>query len=1605
MKKLQKRLTSIALALLMLVGMLPMGQVFEVKADTNAYVFDATTIDATGVTDKDPVAEGTMYADGYFKTIGTVTQRLTGEGTTRALEIGKNLTGALQFTTNGTANVTITASSTGGSNTSEVALIDASGAVVANNEGLTQVSTTASTTLTYTALPAGTYQVVSPENADLNRGFRLIGVIVEEEAAAATGGELVEHFLDVTTLDATGVTDKDAVAEGTTYADDYYKVVGTVTQRLTGEGTMKALEIAKNLTGALQFTTTGTADITLVVSSTGGSNTSEVALVDASGAVMANNEGLTQVSTTASTTLTYTGLAAGTYQIVSPENADLNRGFRVMSVNVAEMTAGGAATTTEYFLDVTTLDATGVTDKDAVAAGTDYADGYYKVVGTVTQRLTGEGTMKALEIAKNLTGALQFTVTGTADVTVVVSSTGGSNTSEVAIIDANGAAVANNEGLTQVSTTASTTLTYTGLTAGTYQLVSPENADLNRGFRVMSINTVQTTSGARPGRAAWDGVAAPEFTNITANGGSINVNYKMVIGYDGADKISVDMLDAAGNVLATDGEASDSTGGVISFSPETTGEYTFRLTASRKDEADKVITSDAVAFVLPLSVPGPTSATSQGGGKVSVVWAPVDEAESYIVSYRPVDGDAVTVAGTTTATEYVVEGLTVDTKYEFQIQAVRGTETTAAGFIEGRATAEAQRVWSFSAYGSSTKLSNNWYEGNANDGSVTVASLGGSGKIVPGSTDGIAFYYTTIDPETENFKLSATIKVDEWKFSNGQDGFGMMVADSVGVNGDSSAFWNNYFSAVVSKVEYWYDYEKQEVVTGDTGTANKISMKLGVGTQEKRGVTAANVADGTIVSNTKDLFITNTEPLEYSQRYAAGTYNIVGNYTNDTKPTGTLGERALLTEFKFTIERNNTGYYVSYHDPKTGETNTRRFYDIERTALTQIDPENIYVGFYAARNAKITVTDIEFTTSDPATDAPAEGREITYIAPELAVNSAETTGNDDYVLNIYTNANGTIDVKGNNGEVYAEGVKATAETYTHITVKDLPKGLTNFRIFFTPDADFVFSEYEHLSTYETTEIQWAVSKKVFDMNVIYVAPNVDPSYTGKGTKDNPTDLNNAMEYAKAGQIIVLAEGTYKDFLSTITVGRGNDGTADAPIILMADPEAATRPVLDFDKKGSGITIAGDYWILDGFDVTNSKDGSKGVTISGSNCIVQNLNTYKNGNSGINIGRWKGQDLWDEWPANNLVLNCTSWDNADVGYEDADGFACKLTVAEGNTFIGCIAHHNADDGWDLFGKIESGSIGSVVLKNCIAYGNGYMSDGTNAGNGNGFKMGGDSLPGNHKIYNSIAYDNKAKGIDSNSGPNIEVYNCTSFNNGGANVALYTNDRPDTAYIVDGLVSFRTTAMDVSETFKLKGTQDETKVYGVNNYFYDTTAQTAKNSEGTLVDASWFVNLDTTTDVLTRNADGSINMNGLLQLTDVAVAGSGAVMNTTTAADGVEVAIANVDYAPVLAVAQAEDAANAPTPTPTPEPTATPVPTATPAPTATPVPTAAPEATATSVPTEAPEATATPVPTEAPADDVDASSDGSNTGLIVVVVIAVVAIAAVAVAAVLAKKKKR
>ena len=158
-----------------------------------------------------------------------------------------------------------------------------------------------------------------------------------------------------------------------------------------------------------------------------------------------------------------------------------------------------------------------------------------------------------------------------------------------------------------------------------------------------------------------------------------------------------------------------------------------------------------VYFSLPLATPVISSATSKGNGAVEVVWSAVKEATGYAVTATAEGENEVSKAVTADETTALLEGLTVGKTYTISVVAVRGENKTNPGTATVTVTAEAQRVWSKSTYGSSTDSKNNGVIGNANDGKVTVYSEGGKGKIVPGSTDGLTFYYTAIDPETDYF--------------------------------------------------------------------------------------------------------------------------------------------------------------------------------------------------------------------------------------------------------------------------------------------------------------------------------------------------------------------------------------------------------------------------------------------------------------------------------------------------------------------------------------------------------------------------------------------------------------------------------------------------------------------------------------------------------------------------------------------------------------------------------------------------------------------------------------------------------------------------------------
>ena len=1088
----------------------------------------------------------------------------------------------------------------------------------------------------------------------------------------------------------------------------------------------------------------------------------------------------------------------------------------------------------------------------------EFTDGYKSV-----NRINFAGAVKKTQ------NSISFTTTGKAKVKVYWGAADANR--EMAIINDSGKTIA----VTEVKPAKDQLCCWevTLEDAGTYYLGGSEKK--NYIFRV------EVTEGEQEeiSRADWSTVAAPEIAEVKQSGGKIDITVKAVVGNDGADKIVITLQNEENTEVGNVTSSAKKDKHTVSITPDKSGTYTASVVATREGETDKAGNNKEVYFSLPLATPVISSATSKGNGAVEVVWSAVKEATGYAVTATAEGENEVSKMVTADETTALLEGLTVGKTYTINVVAVRGEDETKPGTATVTVTAEAQRVWSKSTYGSSTDSKNNGVIGNANDGKVTVYSEGGKGKIVPGSTDGLTFYYTAIDPETENFTLTADIHVDSWTLSNGQEGFGMMAADAVGSNGDGTAFWNNAYQAIATKVEYYWDGED---VTTDI-SANKISMKLGLGAISRLGVTADDVAaikNGTITMPAG--YVSETTTLETgAATNGPGTYNLVGNWNKKAEPTGNLEN--LLADFRLQIQRNNTGYYLRYLDKDNKVIKEVRYYDLERNSLTQIDKDNIYVGFFASRNARITVSNIDLKTISPADDEKAEEREIQYVYPINTIESPVFSNSADYNLVYYGNADGTLVVKDQNGkEVLNKEFKAlTKET---VALK-LNSGKNTFTINFIPDKEYKPGEFKLMTSYDPVTINHTVEYKTVENNNIYVSPNGKSN--AAGTKDDPMDIYTAVKIAAPGQKILIKEGTY-DLSSTVKVERGINGTADAMIHMIADPEAGSRPVFDFGGKCAGMILAGDYWYFQGFDVTRSADAQKGIQVSGNHNILDRIKAYKNGNTGIQISRYLGTDQFNQWPAHNTILNCSSYLNADKGYEDADGFAAKLTVGQGNVFDGCIAAYNADDGWDLFAKVQSGSIGVVTIQNCVAFKNGYILDENgreiNAGNGNGFKMGGDSMPGAHVLKNSVAFANKAKGIDSNSCPDIKVYSSTTFDNESYNVAFYTNTAVNTAFAADGILSYKV-SNKVAEQFKLLGTQNAADVKGVTNYYFDGSKTV--NNNGKEATASWFKSLDTASALkdggITRNADGTINMNGFLELTDEVPEGVGARMSGRTSGD--------------------------------------------------------------------------------------------------------------------------
>ncbi len=950
----------------------------------------------------------------------------------------------------------------------------------------------------------------------------------------------------------------------------------------------------------------------------------------------------------------------------------------------------------------------------------------------------------------------------------------------------------------------------------------------------------------------WESVAKPVISKVEAGADGFTVTVEGIVDeYNGAEDIVVTMLHNDGQAGEAVIKRSEGTA-TVNFTAHESGDYTFVATAQRLGCADKASDVYEVKdFILGVKMPTITWAENKGNGEVYLDWVNISDAKDYTLTYKVKGSDestAVKIDGITEG-DYTVKNLTVGSTYEFSVVANRADGyCSAVSEKELSVTADTQKNWYVSTVGSAqeTKATITEADGNAQviniangdtaskkvatveakditntTGSMEIQAKA-SGKISD-DEDGFSYYYTKVNPEKENFELTATFTVTDASLTpDNQTGFGVVVADTLGVNNWGTPSYVhkyfNYFSSMMysSKI--------------NAPTMRYITGYTSADTSNKDGVDRVN-------NNVKFNQLTGTDMFK------------VG------------------AEYTFTVRKTNDGYEAV----ATTENGTQT-QKLTANDFTSVQEDGtVVVGVMVARKIGVKITDIKFTTSESKGLATSEVVED-KVTPSIRVYSSNTCGAGEYEYTVVPNCAGTLKVTGS-----ADG-KAISKEVTADEVVRIPVAVNVGSN--TIKAEFEPAAAANITSTKTVASETNVTRKVYGEagQTIIVTP--DGKTTGDGTEESPLDINTAVSYAQPGQTILMKNGVYDKW---ITINRSVCGTADKPINLVAE-SISTDGTDGVVLSGAGLTVIGSYWHVYGLYVKDSS--GVGIQVSGNYNTIDMCTVNHAANSGIQISRNGGADNYAGiqgklWPTGNLIKNCESFDNCDAGRNDADGFAAKLTCGEGNRFYGCISHNNIDDGWDLYAKSVSGTIGSVTIENCVAYNNGWLTTddvtaaGYNYGEGNGFKLGGGYLKGGHKLINCVSFGNHAKGITSNSCPDISITRCTAYNNGNANsysIGLNTMDSMLKEWKVSGLISMSKADLTA------KADLIPFSQHGDDNYIYNGSE--SYNNLGQKATDEWFESVDTTIRP-SRNADGTIDMHNLLVIKSGVLSDNvGARLDTTS-----------------------------------------------------------------------------------------------------------------------------
>lgn len=944
--------------------------------------------------------------------------------------------------------------------------------------------------------------------------------------------------------------------------------------------------------------------------------------------------------------------------------------------------------------------------------------------------------------------------------------------------------------------------------------------------RFILFSLIFCTLGFLSAKTAWCEVARPEIVSVFQHGDDMRemvVAFNLETGSDGADRARVICKDEQGCVLEeVKVGRSRKKEKSASFHPTRSGVYTLLVEAERKDE-DTVIPSSPVRFTYSYPLAAPLlSVCNTGKGELLLSWKPVKEAESYRVYIND------RFWGESTLCSLSHKQLQMGKTYAFRVESVRGSERVSSLVVNKTVRETEDRIWEFTYFGQSTNANLNTFRMIDSDNlsfALSSCSYLPDGKIdskggkYTAFHDGISYYYTTVDPEKENFSISATFTIDYINpYADGQEGFGLLAMDSLGSYGVSGVnHYTNSAGIIATKVE--------ETIGGV-----KKTSKDTLGARFVTGLTPE------VISGGDDAIAKRGKSVSHAYSYDGA----------DLVKSGDV--------FTLTLTMDNTGYHAIYKRALPGEDTIEEYILYGKDELLRLDSEKVYVGFSVARGCNVTVSDVSFVVTDPRTDPPGQEEPPEMVPYLVKVDSPATYSSLSYPFVYQSNADGLLTLVNSSTEnvvIKAARIKA-GEDYTQMI--SLEKGINDFIINFTPDLSFIPAPHAVMAKYDKESGKYEENHDpIVTMNSViclsypghelYVTPSGSPF--GDGTISSPLDLASALAYCAPGQTVIVEEGTY--YPAKLKIERGNSGFKGKTKKL----QGKGTVVFDFSHSNGGMELWGDWWEIENLTICNTKGNVKGLQVAGDHNIIRQVIAHHCGDTGIQISG-TSLEKRSSWPKDNLIISCLSHDNADPAGNNADGFAAKLTVSDGNVFESCIAYSNIDDGWDLFAKIETGPIGVVTIRNCVAYRNGSLSDGSGVGDGNGFKLGGDGIAVPHLLENSIAFANGMAGITSNSNPAVILKNVTSFKNGSYNIALYGKGDGERDFRAEGVVS-----LDAAEADNIR--EMPTLTDG-NNYFFNGAV--SQNSKGVRITPASFISIEERAPSLDKW--GKINISGFLML---------------------------------------------------------------------------------------------------------------------------------------------